>query len=204
MKKYLKWIVCLLSITIFIILAILVKTRNDIFLDSFIYDFISKYITDNLTNIVKYLTYIGSGIVVIGITIFVFIFFKNKKYSLYMSINLISITILQLVLKNIFSRERPTDINLIEETGYSFPSGHSLTAMAFYGFLIYLVHISNISKRSKTIFITLFTLFIVVTGLSRVYLGVHYFTDVIGGFTFSLAYLIVFTNIIKYRVKYYF
>lgn len=201
MKKYLKWIICLLSITIFIILAILVKTSNDIFLDSFIYDFISKYIADNLTGIVKYLTYIGSGIVVIGITIFVFIFFKNKKYSLYMAINLVSITILQLILKSIFLRERPTDINLIEETGYSFPSGHSLTSMAFYGFLIYLIHISNLNKRSKTIFITLFTIFIVVTGLSRVYLGVHYFTDVIGGFTFSLAYLIVFTYIIKERLK---
>lgn len=201
MKKYSKWIVCLLSITIFIILAILVKTSNDIFLDSFVYNFISKYITDNLTSIVKYLTYIGSGIVVIGITIFVFIFFKNKKYSLYMSINLISITILQLILKNIFSRERPIDINLIEETGYSFPSGHSLTSMAFYGFLIYLIHISNLNKRSKIIFTTLFTIFIVVTGFSRIYLGVHYFTDVLGGFTFSLAYLIVFTSIVRERLK---
>lgn len=201
MKKYAKWMVCSLSLIIFIILSILVLTKKDIFLDSFVYEFISKYITDNLTNIVKYLTYVGSGIVVIGITIFVFIFFKNKKYSLYMTINLVLITILQLILKSVFSRERPTDINLIEETGYSFPSGHSLTAMAFYGFIIYLIHISNISKRSKIILTTLFTVLIIVTGLSRVYLGVHYFTDVCGGFTFSLAYLIIYINIIKERLK---
>jgi len=201
MKKNLKWIVFSLSLITFIILSILVVTRKDIFLDSFVYDFISKYITDNLTSVVKHLTYLGSGIVVIVITLLVLIFFKNKKYSLYMSLNLVSITILQLTLKNIFSRERPTDINLIEETGYSFPSGHSLTSMAFYGFIIYLIHISNLSKKSKIIFTILFSSFIFVTGISRIYLGVHYFTDVCGGFTFSLAYLIVYTSIIKKRLK---
>lgn len=201
MKKYLKWVVCFISIIIFIILSILVLTKKDIYLDSFVYDFFSKYISDNLTSIVKYLTYIGSGVVVIGITVFVFIFFKNKKYSLYMSANLITITILQLILKNIFLRERPVDINLIEESGYSFPSGHSLTSMAFYGFIIYLIYISNINKRSKTIFVTLFSILILITGLSRIYLGVHYFTDVIGGFTFSLAYLIIFTNIVNKKIK---
>lgn len=201
MKKYLKWVVCLILIIVFIILSILVLIKKDIYLDSTVYDFFSKYISDNLTSIVKYLTYIGSGVIVIGITIFVFLFFKNKKYSLYMSINLITITILQLILKNIFLRERPIDINLIEETGYSFPSGHSLTSMAFYGFIIYLIYISNINKRSKIIFITLFSILILITGLSRIYLGVHYFTDVIGGFTFSLAYLIVFTTIISKKIK---
>ena len=201
MKKYIKWVVFSISLIIFIILSILVLTRKDIFLDSFVYDFISEYITDNLTIVVKYLTYLGSGIIVIGITLLVLLFFKNKKYSLYMSINLASITIFQLILKSIFSRERPTDINLIEETGYSFPSGHSLTSMAFYGFIIYLIHISNISKKSKTIYTILFVILILVTGLSRIYLGVHYFTDVCGGFTFSLAYLIVYTSIIKERLK---
>lgn len=200
MKKYLKWIVCVLSIIIFIVLSVLVLNGKDIAIDSNFYNFISKYISDNLTNTIKYLTYIGSGVVVIGITLFVFIYFKNKKYALYMSINLIAITIIQLILKNIFSRNRPIDINLIEETGYSFPSGHSLTAMAFYGFIIYLIYNSNINKRSKRIFILLFLVLIFVTGLSRIYLGVHFFTDVLGGFTFSIFYLIIYTSIIKKKV----
>ncbi len=200
MKKYLKWIICVLSIIIFIVLSVLVLNGKDIAIDSNFYNFISKYISDNLTNYVKYLTYIGSGAVVIGITLFVFIYFKNKKYALYMSINLIAITIIQLILKNIFSRTRPIDINLIEETGYSFPSGHSLTAMAFYGFIIYLIYNSNISKISKVIFILLFSVLILVTGLSRIYLGVHFFTDVLGGFTFSVFYLIIYTSIIKNKL----
>ena len=106
-------------------------------------------------------------------------------------------TATQMLLKNIFVRVRPIDINLIEETGYSFPSGHSLTAFAFYGFIIYLIYNSNLNKRSKRIFITLFSLVILVVGLSRVYLGVHFFTDVIGAFSFALSYLIIYIYIIN-------
>ena len=197
MKKYLKWIVCALLFVIFIILSILVLTKKDIYLDSIIYGFISKYITDNLTIVAKYLTYLGSAFSVLGITLITLLFFKNKKYGLYMSINLLTITIFQLILKNIFSRGRPVGINLIEESGYSFPSGHSLTSMAFYGFIIYLIYNSNLTKRSKSIFIILLSLIIIVVGLSRIYLGVHYFTDVLGGFTFSLSYLIIFISLLK-------
>ena len=114
-----------------------------------------------------------------------------------MSINLVTITLFQLILKSIFTRSRPVDINLIEETGYSFPSGHSLTVMAFYGFIIYLIYISKLNKKSKIIYISLFSLIILVVGLSRIYLGVHFFTDVLGAFTFAISYLIIYTNIIK-------
>lgn len=195
MKKYLKWILCLISFIIFIILSVLVLTKNDIYIDSVVYNFVSKFIYDDLTSVIKILTNIGGALVVIIITIITLI--KNRKYGTYMTINLILITILQIILKHIFLRNRPVDINLIEETGYSFPSGHSLTAMAFYGFIIYLVYISNINKRSKIIYISLFSIFILIVGLSRIYLGVHFFTDVMGAFTFSFSYLVIYIDIIK-------
>ncbi len=198
MKKYLKWIICILSFMVFITLSILILTKNDIYLDSLVYNFVSKYISKDLTNIMKYLTYIGSAVMVISITLFTLIFFKNKKYSLFMALDLIIITILQIILKNIFTRSRPININLITETGYSFPSGHSLTAFAFYGLIIYLIYISKI--KNKKIYITLFSILILVTGLSRIYLGVHFFTDVIGAFSFSLFYLIIYTSIIKKKI----
>lgn len=201
MKKNLKWIVCFCCLSIFIILSILVLTKKDIYLDSFVYNFISKHISNNLTFVIKNLTHIASAINVILITIIVLIFFKNKKYGIYMGLNLILITIFQLILKNIFARNRPVDINLIEESGYSFPSGHSLTAMAFYGFIIYLIYSSKLPKRSKNIYISLFSLLIFIVGISRVYLGVHFFTDVIGAFSFSLFYLIIYTTVIKDRLK---
>jgi len=200
MKKYLKWIICSICLMVFITLGILVLTKNDIYLDSIIYNHISKLITPNLTNIIKNLTHLASATVVILITILVLIFFKNKKYGIYMSINLILITIFQYILKFIFTRNRPVDINLIEETGYSFPSGHSLTAMAFYGFIIYFIYTSKLNKISKTIYITLLSLLIVLIGLSRVYLGVHFFTDILGAFSFSLSFLIIYIIIIKRRI----
>lgn len=195
MKKYLKWFLCLISFLAFIILSILVLTKNDIYIDSVVYDFVSKFIYQDLTNIIKILTNIGGVLVVIVITLITLI--KNRKYGIYMSINLIIITIFQLILKSLFSRTRPVDINLIEETGYSFPSGHSLTAMAFYGFIIYLIYISNINKRSKIIYISLFSICILIVGLSRIYLGVHFFTDVLGAFTFAFSYLVIYTSLLK-------
>lgn len=197
MKKYLKWIIFTISFIIFIILSILVLSKKDIAIDALVYNKISPLIKNNLTNNIKLLTYLGSGVVVIGITVFVIIFFKNKKYGLFLSIDLVLITIIQIILKNIFTRSRPLDIGLIKEKGYSFPSGHSLTSMAFYGLIIYLIYNSKLKRQEKIIYITLFSVFILIVGLSRIYLGVHFFTDVVGGFTFSICFLIIYTSIIK-------
>ena len=201
MKKYLKWIICFISLIIFIFLGILVLTKNDIYLDSVVYNFISKYISNDLTFIVKNLTHLASVFMVILITLLVFIFNKNKKYGLFLTLDLVLITLFQYILKLTFLRVRPVDINLIEESGYSFPSGHSLTAFAFYGFIIYLIQTSNINKRSKKIYTLLFSIIILVVGLSRVYLGVHFFTDVVGAFSFSLAFLIIYTHLIRGKVR---
>ena len=201
MKKYLKWIICFISLVIFIALGILVLTKNDIYLDSIVYNFISKYISNDLTFIVKNLTHLASVFMVILITLLIFVCHKNKKYGIFLTLDLVLITLFQYILKFTFLRVRPVDINLIEETGYSFPSGHSLTAFAFYGFIIYLIQTSKLDKRSKNIYTILFSIIILVVGLSRVYLGVHFFTDVVGAFSFSLAFLIIYTHLIKERLR---
>ena len=195
MKKHLKLIICISSLLLFLILAYSIKTNANLIIDEKIYNFISKLISNNTTAIIKIITFLGSAIVVIGITILCLLFLKNKKIGLFMAIDLTSITIFQYILKFIFRRERPIGINLIEETNYSFPSGHSLTAMAFYGFIIYLIYRSNL--KYKKVYIMGLSIMILLIGLSRVYLGVHFITDVLGGFTFSLFYLIIFINIVK-------
>lgn len=199
MKKYIKWIICFLCLIIFLILGYLVKTNNDILLDSVVYNFISKFINNNLTHIVKFITFLGGATAVILITLLTLIFLKNKNIGICIGLNLIIITIFQYILKPIFGRTRPVGINLIEESNFSFPSGHSLTAMAFYGFIIYLIYKSNL--KYKKVYITLLCLLILLIGLSRVYLGVHFITDVLGGFTFSLFYLIIFVNLVKNMIK---
>ena len=199
MKKNIKWIICILSLVIFLILGYLVKTNNDLILDTIIYSFISKFINNDLTHIIKFITFLGSATGVILITIIALIVIKNKKIGLFMALDLIIITIFQYILKAIFARPRPIGISLVEETSFSFPSGHSLTALAFYGFIIYLVYRSKL--KYKKVYVTLLSLLILLIGLSRVYLGVHFITDVLGGFSFSLFYLIIFINILKKQIK---
>ena len=104
---------------------------------------------------------------------------------------------LNLLLKNIVQRPRPNEFRLIDETGYSFPSGHSMVSMAFYGFLIYLIYKFVKSKRLKWILIIILSALIITIGISRIYLGVHYTSDVLAGFTISVSYLVIYTSIVK-------
>lgn len=135
-------------------------------------------------------------------TIIVFCFlslltlFFNKKDSLLLVGTVILSTIINLSLKHIFLRPRPDDINLIVETGYSFPSGHSMASVSFYGFIIYLVLNSNWKVKYKWISNILLTVLIISICLSRVYLGVHYASDVTCGALISTSLLLVITYII--------
>ena len=111
------------------------------------------------------------------------------------------ITALNLLLKNIVERPRPEGYRLITETGYSFPSGHSMISAAFYGLIIYFIWKNVKDKKLKYISCTLLGILIVLIGISRIYLGVHYASDVIGGFTISIVYLIIFTSVFKMICK---
>ena len=196
MKKR-TYVIFSISFCIFLILSYLVLTKNDIYIDTYIYNYVSKFINPNMTYFVKILTNIGGAFVVIFISILSLIVLKRKIYSFLISINLILITVFQVMLKHIFLRSRPLDINLIDETGYSFPSGHSITAFVFYGFIIYLIYKSNINNKLKSIYIVILSLFIFIVGFSRIYLGVHFFTDVLGAFSFGICYLIIYINIVE-------
>ena len=159
------FIICLIT---FVFISYLVLTRNDIVIDSYAFNFISKFINNRLTRNIIYLTNIGSSISVISICIISLIVFKDKIYGILISINLCILGLIQIIFKSIFTRSRPIDINLIIEHGYSFPSGHSLTALAFYGFIIYLIYNSKLATREKKLLIAMLLVIILVIGLSRV------------------------------------
>lgn len=192
-----KRIVCITSFILFLVTVILITNDNKYF-DNYIIN-LFKYKSDILTNIMKIITFLGSALSIILLTVLLIIVVNGKRNKILILINVIVTTLLNQLLKNVFQRGRPID-SIIEESGYSFPSGHSMVSMAFYGFLIYLVYKSNI--KYKGLIIGLLSVLIVLIGISRIYLGVHYPTDVIGGFTLSLSYLLLFIDITKPNFTY--
>lgn len=197
LKENKRWILALFCVIIFLDLLEDVLNNEIMNFDSAVYNFIISFKSNFLTNIFKFITFFGSSIPLISICIISFLFIKNKKIPMYISINLIVTAIFNLLLKNIIRRNRPVGYRLVEETGFSFPSGHSMASMAFYGLIIYLVFKYVKNKYAKIALCTFFSILIVAIGISRIYLGVHYPSDVLAGFMISLSYLTLFTHLIK-------
>ena len=198
LKRNYKWIICLICLILFIALAEDVFNHEIMKGDIIGYKFVDEYLIHNaLTPIIKVITWFGSATCLIPLTIILFITIKNKKIGILIGINLIIVTILNQVLKFILQRPRPTEFRIIDESGYSFPSGHSMVSMAFYGLLIYLIYKNVKNKYLKVILIVLLSLLIIMIGISRIYLGVHYTSDVLAGFLIAISYLIVYISFAK-------
>lgn len=197
-RKNVRWIILLVCLVIFLIIAEKVYSKEIMEADIIGYNFISEtLISNSFTPIAKFITNFGGAIWLLLLIILSLIVFKNKKIKIALVLNLIIATALNFILKNIVQRPRPTEFRIIEETGYSFPSGHSMVSMAFYGYLIYLTYKYIKNKYLKFAIITLLSLLIISIGISRIYLGVHYTSDVIAGFLLSIAYLIIFTKVVE-------
>ncbi len=197
-RKNVQWIVLLVCLVIFLIIAEKVYSKEIMEADIIGYNFISEtLISNSFSPIAKFITNFGGAVWLLLLIILSLIVFKNKKIKIALVLNLIIATALNFILKNIVQRPRPTEFRIIEETGYSFPSGHSMVSMAFYGYLIYLTYKYIKNKYLKFAIITLLSLLIISIGISRIYLGVHYTSDVIAGFLLSIAYLIIFTKVVE-------
>lgn len=185
-----RWILLSILIVIFVMIAREVFKSQLFVSDFIIYDFLVEHRNSFLTGFFKAITNLGGAIFTILITILCMIFVKNRKYKCVIPINLGVIVLLNVMLKNFFERPRPNHLRIIEETGFSFPSGHSMASMAFYGYLTYLIFKNVENRKFRNILCVLLGIIIFLIGFSRIYLGVHYASDVIAGFCFSMAYLI--------------
>ena len=200
--KNLKWIILFLGIILFLAIVEDVFDQEIRKVDILGYQLVSTFlISDLITPIAKLITNLGGAITLLSITIILLLGLKNKKIVLLVELNLMISTGLNLLLKNIVQRPRPNEIRLIDETGYSFPSGHSMVSMAFYGFLIYLIYKFVKNKRLKWALIITLSILIITIGISRIYLGVHYTSDVLAGFTISVSYLVIYTSIVKKFIR---
>ena len=186
---------CGIFFSIFILLLILLLTNNISFFDEFIYSIIIHFKSNIFTKINKVFTFLCSVWFIICFTILLVLLINNNKVRLFILCNLGGITLLNQLLKHIIRRTRPIGINLIKEKGFSFPSGHAMVSMAFYGLFIYLIYKSNLNKETKLLLVILLSMIILFIGVSRIYLGVHYASDVIAGYSLSLCYLMIITYI---------
>ena len=201
-KKMIKTIV---KLTIFFLCTILVIfiirsifNSEIVKMDKAGYNFVKEnIISDELTPIIKVITNMGDAIFIGTLTVILFLAIKDKKISVSIFVNLVLVVFVNHILKNLVQRPRPIGINLITEDGYSFPSGHTMVCTAFYGYLIYLIHKIVKKKYIRIPLNIALGCIIGIIGMSRVYLGVHYFSDVLAGFLISIAYMIAFTTIVK-------
>jgi membrane-associated phospholipid phosphatase len=127
---------------------------------------------------------------------------KNLYGMLFFLITVAGGGLLNLFLKNFFERERPNVNRIIEADGFSFPSGHSMGSITYYGFLVYLILRSARKPLSKAGLGILLCLVILLIGISRIYLGVHYPSDVLAGYMAGGAWLIICISLLEIMYLY--
>lgn len=200
-KKHYKIIIVFICLILTLEIAYDLFEKEVMLKDILGYKFVSKYlISDTTLPIAKFITNFGGVIwlIVLAITLFIILcIFKNKLMGFFVVLNLALSGALNQLLKHIVQRPRPTEYRLINESGYSFPSGHSMVSAAFYGLFIYLIFKNVKNKYIKWGSITFLSILIISIGVSRIYLGVHYTSDVLAGFLISISYLVIYTSIIN-------
>ena len=166
------------------------------FLDQSVLNFFTHNRVEGLIFIMLIITYSGSYIVVSGLTFLSALSFYIHKHTARILPLLVAVggsSITTFILKNILNRERPLGA-VYPETDPSFPSGHATVAMALYGFLLYTIwkHDKHYLKNPLIVFLAIL---IVLIGISRLYLGVHYFTDILAGYLVGFVWILIVSKI---------
>ena len=176
---------------LFIVDLIVILTGNSKCIDNGIYNFVIGFKNPSLTAILKGATFLASTKFIVVVTVLIFIItLAFKKYKLTpLVISPIAHVIFNQGVKHLVRRTRPDKaLWLVQESGFSFPSGHTMISVLFYGTIMYLVNKYDLKYKNQISGICLTIMFF--AGVSRIYLGVHYATDVIGGYLFGSAILI--------------
>ena len=211
MKKRTNIIIIIVLAIILLLEIVLVKLGVFNTIDNFIYSHASKII--NNTN-----TLIFRGFSVLGTEIFILFFcliciILNKSRGVAISVVVLASTLLNQALKIIVRRPRPNINPLAVENSFSFPSGHTMIMVVIGGILIYLLWQKrgdnakcNTKWIARNVILTVIICLIAITVMfSRIYLGVHYFSDIIGGITSGLLFLFIsyYYYTFKFKVPYY-
>lgn len=175
------------SLIVFALMTLVVITGATQSIDKFVSTAIPR--SDVVTSVMKCITHMGDATAMVAIGVLVVILKKNKRQSVYGLLGLGAVAWLNSIIKKIIRRARPNITHLVVVDGFSFPSGHSTSSLMFYGFLIYIIAKNLPKSHFKTFLMSILIILVISIGFSRVYLGVHYLSDVLGGFALSLGLL---------------
>ena len=185
-----------LSLIGFILVTLFVVIKKDLYIDTYLYKYISMLINKDLTSIIRIITNIGSVVfsIIIIIIISILLYKYNKKDDLkYFLIIMIIGNITSFMLKLIIARNRPDILRLMIENTYSFPSGHTFITTLLYGSI--LVLLNKYYKKSYVLW-TIYGILVMLIMFTRIYLGVHYFSDTLGGFFLGIIFLFIFYKLV--------
>ncbi|HEY0769189.1 MAG TPA: phosphatase PAP2 family protein [Sphingobacteriaceae bacterium] len=161
--------------------------------DNTVSNYVVSFRSSSLTPFFRFMTDMGDRFAYIIITIalggYLFLRHKNWKFIAQTVLVLLLSTVTNILLKSMINRARPAHEHLVQVNTLSFPSGHSMSAMAFYGFLTYLAIVSRIPMILKVVLTVVLIITILSIGISRIYLGVHYPSDVAAGFLGGLIWV---------------
>lgn len=183
----------------FCILLLLVLTDRAAAFDDPIRSFFYGLRSDWLTPVIRVITYMGNWQTIVILCLILLLLPATRiSYGVPVSAGALLVTVLNKIIKHIVQRSRPDDIlHLVREGGFSFSSGHSITSMFVYGMLIYLVR-TNVQNRTLANVLTVFLAIpLIGVGLSRIYLGVHYPTDVLAGWCLGIAVIMAMIGILQ-------
>jgi len=176
-------------------------------LDENVFTFISQYRSPACTRFMLGVTFLGKHTFLIPANLLLLAFcfiLKNKWFAIKVAaLSLSSLGLLSL-LKNVFQRARPIDPLVPGITNYSFPSGHSLMSVTFYGLLIYIAWHEIQNRWLRITAIVLLCLLILMIAFSRIYLRVHYASDVMAGLALGFIWIVLSLNILdKIQARYF-
>jgi undecaprenyl-diphosphatase len=182
-------ILCIGFGLLFVYIATTISNKSIAHFDTSIIRFVQGMETPWLTSIMKFFTTLGNTKSVIGIALIAFVLlyfaFRYRQQAFLFIIIIGGTVVLNALLKNYFKRERPEIHRIMNANGFSFPSGHSMIAFSLYTIIVYIAWRNVKTGLSRTLLILFAAFMILMTGISRIYVGVHYPSDVVGGFAAS-------------------
>ncbi|KXH80705.1 phosphatase PAP2 family protein [Sporosarcina sp. HYO08] len=198
---------CVLSGILFGYIANAIRRQTIERFDLSIIHFVQGFETSSLTAVMKFFTWVGSGYIVSIIALIGFLIIygklKNRGQALLLVFVVLGTILLNHFLKLYFKRERPEIHRILNANGFSFPSGHSMMAFSLYAIIAYIAWRHAKTVTSKTLLIILSAIMIIMIGVSRIYLGVHYPSDVVGGYAASALWVTASIVVYHfYRKKY--